>query len=57
MDLFRKCGQLMVSCTIQFHLGKHDDTRDDTVGGNAFLRKAMNHELCLKLHFIFIRQQ
>ena len=22
MDLFRKCGQLMVSCTIQFHLGK-----------------------------------
>ena len=57
MDLFRKCGQLMVSCTIQFHLGKHDDTRDDTVGGNAFLRKAMNHELCLELHLIFIRLQ
>jgi len=29
----------------------------DTEEENEYLRKAMNHELCLKLHFIFIRQQ
>ena len=57
MDLLESVDNLWFLAQYNFIWGKHDDTRDDTVGGNAFLRKAMNHELCLKLHFIFIRQQ